>query len=99
MNGMAQNRHNQQLNMKPKTILIGLSILALLAVIGISAVSLLSTKWMQMTYPKAPPMPAVVSQSMEEILVQLESELKSNAPQVLTNLQPGLSMDRINELE
>ena len=50
-------------------------------------------------YPKAPPMPSVVSQSMEEILAQLEGELKSKAPQILTNLQPGLSMDRINELE
>jgi cell wall assembly regulator SMI1 len=32
-------------------------------------------------------------------LAQLEDELKAKAPEVLTNLQPGLSMDKIDELE
>jgi cell wall assembly regulator SMI1 len=50
-------------------------------------------------YPVAPPMPAVVSLSADELLAQLQSQLQAKAPWILTNLQPGLSPDRINELE
>jgi cell wall assembly regulator SMI1 len=50
-------------------------------------------------YPIAPPMPAVVSEPMPEILARLESILKTNAPQVLAGLQPGLSDGDISKLE
>jgi cell wall assembly regulator SMI1 len=50
-------------------------------------------------YPVAPPMPAVVSEPMPEILARLESILKTNAPQVLAGLQPGLSATDISKLE
>ena len=50
-------------------------------------------------YPLAPPMPAVVNESMPEILAHLESVLKTNAPQVLTTLQPGISQGEIGRLE
>jgi cell wall assembly regulator SMI1 len=50
-------------------------------------------------YPKAPPMPAVVSEPMPEILARLESVLKTNAPHVLAGLQPGLAAADIAKLE
>ena len=50
-------------------------------------------------YPVAPPMPAVVSEPMPEILARLESILKTNAPQVLAGLQPGISAAKIEKLE
>lgn len=50
-------------------------------------------------YPVAPPMPAVVSGPMPEILAHLESVLKTNAPRILAGLQPGISAERIGRLE
>ena len=50
-------------------------------------------------YPIAPPMPAVVSEPLPEILARLESILKTNAPQVLAGLQPGLAAGDIAKLE
>lgn len=50
-------------------------------------------------YPIAPPMPAVVSEPMPDILARLESILKTNAPQVLAGLQPGLSAGNVAKLE
>ena len=50
-------------------------------------------------YPVAPPMPAVVSEPMPEILARLESILKTNAPHVLAALPPGLSAGEIARLE
>ncbi|HEX4351113.1 MAG TPA: SMI1/KNR4 family protein [Verrucomicrobiae bacterium] len=50
-------------------------------------------------YPAAPPMPAVVSESMPQILARLESILKTNAPQVLAGLQPGLAATDVSKLE
>lgn len=50
-------------------------------------------------YPVAPPMPAVVSESMPDILARLEAILKTNAPSVLAGLQPGLSAGDIAKLE
>jgi cell wall assembly regulator SMI1 len=50
-------------------------------------------------YPVAPSMPAVVSEPMSEILARLESVLKTNTPQVLAGLQPGLSAADISKLE
>ena len=50
-------------------------------------------------YPLAPPMPPIVSQSMPEILANLESVLKTNAPQVFATLRPGISPEQISQLE
>ena len=50
-------------------------------------------------YPVAPPMPAVVSEPMPEILARLEFVLKTNAPQVLAGLQLGLATEEIAKLE
>ena len=50
-------------------------------------------------YRLAPRMPAVVSEPMPEILARLESILKTNAPQVLAGLQPGLAAGDIARLE
>jgi cell wall assembly regulator SMI1 len=50
-------------------------------------------------YPFAPPMPPVVDEPMSEILAHLESALKTNAPQVLATLRPGISSNQINQLE
>jgi len=50
-------------------------------------------------YPVAPPMPAVVSETMPEVLARLEAVLKTDAPHVLAGLQPGLSAGAIAKLE
>jgi cell wall assembly regulator SMI1 len=50
-------------------------------------------------YPPAGPMPPIVSQTEEQILVALESALKNKAPQVLSRMQPGLSETEITNLE
>ena len=50
-------------------------------------------------YPVAPPMPPVVDEPMPEILAHLESVLKTNAPQVLVTLRPGISSNQISRLE
>jgi cell wall assembly regulator SMI1 len=50
-------------------------------------------------YPLAPPMPPVVDEPMPDILAHLESVLKTNAPQVLATLQPGISSNQISQLE
>jgi len=50
-------------------------------------------------YPVAPPMPAIVSESMPEVLAHLEAVLKTNAPSVFARLQPGLTADAIAKLE
>jgi len=51
------------------------------------------------SYPISPPMPAVVSEPMPEILAHLESILRTNAPQALADLQRGLSATNISQLE
>jgi hypothetical protein len=57
------------------------------------------TKLQTFFYPIAPPMPAVVSETIPEILARLESVLKTNASHVLAGLQHGLSADAIVRLE
>jgi cell wall assembly regulator SMI1 len=44
-------------------------------------------------------MPAEVSMPMNEVLARLEGVLRTNAPQVLATLQPGLSEQAIAKLE
>jgi cell wall assembly regulator SMI1 len=84
--------------MKPKTLLIVSSLLGLIVLIAVGAF-IFKTRFDRMMYPLAPPMPPAVSQSMDEILGQLEGQLREKAPQILTNLQPGLSQEKINDLE
>ena len=50
-------------------------------------------------YPATSPMPAVVSESMPDILARLEAILNNNAPPVLAGLQPGLAAGDIARLE
>ena len=84
--------------MKRKNFVIIFS--ALFIVVAVLGLGLLFfVKFRQSIYPPAPPMPPVVSQTTEAILLQLELVLKNKAPQILTNLQPGLSIEEINELE
>ena len=84
--------------MKRKNFVIIFS--ALFIVVAVLGLGLLFfVKFRQSIYPSAPPMPPIVSQTTEEILSRLEVVLKNKAPQILTNLQPGLSAEKINELE
>jgi cell wall assembly regulator SMI1 len=50
-------------------------------------------------YPKAPPMPAIVAESMPDVLSRLEVVLRTNAPNVVAELRPGISRDEIAKLE
>lgn len=50
-------------------------------------------------YPPAPPMPAIVRTSIEDLLAEYESFLRSDCPTVFAALQPGLSDTQIDELE
>jgi cell wall assembly regulator SMI1 len=77
---------------------IGIGIAAAVAVVvvlGFWARTTLQTFF----YPIAPPMPAVVSETMPEVLARLEAVLKTNAPHVLAGLQPSLSAKAIARLE
>src|ERR1039458_8080432 len=78
-------------------VVVGFGLLAVAVIFGFGL--LLFVKFSQSMYPPAPPMPPVVSQTTGEILSQLELELKTKAPQILTNLQPGHSAEKISELE
>jgi cell wall assembly regulator SMI1 len=51
------------------------------------------------SYPIAPPMPAVVNETMAEILARLDAILKTNASETEAHLQPGLSVADISKLE
>lgn len=44
-------------------------------------------------------MPPVVGESMDEVLARLEAALQEHAPESLQHLQPGLSAEKIAELE
>ncbi|MHC4742161.1 MAG: SMI1/KNR4 family protein [Planctomycetota bacterium] len=50
-------------------------------------------------YPAPPPMPAQVDETMQSPTGQLEALLQTKAPKVLPSLNPGLSEERILELE
>ena len=73
----------------------------LLLLVGIGAVLVLTVPRMvrRAFYPLAPPMPPVVSTPVAQILADLEAALKSKAPRVLAELQPGLSNEEIAVLE
>jgi len=80
---------------------IGLAVV--IAFIGITVLVALGfrakTGMRNFLYPHAPPMPSVVGESMPDILAHLELVLKTNAPSVLAELQPGLSAEAIAKLE
>lgn len=73
---------------------IGIAVVVLI-LLGLGA----RKKMTQFFYPVAPAMPAVVGESMPEILARLETVLQTNAPHVLAGLQPGLSTAEIAKLE
>lgn len=81
---------------------IGIGIAIAVAVCGILIISLgfwVEKRAQTFFYPYAPPMPTVVDQPMPDILAHLESVLKTNAPQILAGLQPGISPGLIGRLE
>ncbi len=53
----------------------------------------------RMFYPDPPPLPVEVSTSTADLLKQLENELQAQAPQGLAELNPGLSLETISEIE
>jgi hypothetical protein len=75
--------------------------IGVLVVVGLLAVLVLTVPRMvrRFFYPLAPPMPAVVSKPVAQILAELEAAIKSKAPRVLDELQPGLSDEQIAALE
>ena len=71
------------------------SVAILLAIVVVTAFGFWADKKAKtFFYPLAPPMPPVVDEPMPEILDHLESVLKTNAPQILAGLQPGISADQ-----
>src|SRR3712207_5050248 len=50
-------------------------------------------------YPSPRAMPPLVEQSAEELLQRLEHVLRERAPAVAESLQPGLTDERITEIE
>lgn len=88
--------------MKRSLLLILGSGLLLLTVLGIAAVLLVRSSmqnFADLSYPTASSLPPEVKGSMEEVLSRLETVLTAKAPQTMAALQPGLSPDRIAELE
>jgi cell wall assembly regulator SMI1 len=81
---------------------IGIGIVIAIVVVmaaGYWAVKKTQTFTQMLLYPHSPPMPPIVSDPMPEILGHLESVLKTNAPQVLATLRPGISSNQISQLE
>src|SRR6266850_1743843 len=78
--------------------IIGLGLALIVAAVILVAVSV-PRALRKFLYPPAPPMPAVVSRPVTEILAELEMILKTNAPKVLEQLQPGLADEEIAKLE
>lgn len=75
---------------------IGLLIVVGLLVIG---ASLIPRAVRRFFYPPAPPMPSVVSTPIAQILADLEAIMKKKAPQVLDQMQAGLSDPEIAALQ
>jgi len=79
-----------------RNIFIALTVtLLVLIALGIFALA----QFKRFLYPPAPPMPAVVSATMPDILAHLETTLRTKAPHILETLQPGLSTNEISKLE
>ena len=88
--------------MKRILLLVLGACLLLLAVLVVAVVLIVRSsmrRFADLSYPTASSMPPEVDGSMEEVLSRLERALASKAPQTLAALQPGLSKDRITELE
>jgi cell wall assembly regulator SMI1 len=78
-----------------KVIAVLATVLLLFTALGIWGV----LKLKSFLYPVAPPMPAIISEPMPEILTHLEAVLKTSAPLVSAKLQPGISAEQIAKLE
>ncbi len=50
-------------------------------------------------YPSAPPMPAAVATPMEQLLKELEIEMRAKSPEVLKSFLPGLHDFEIDRIE
>ncbi len=83
----------------------GLACLIVAMVIGFRALesamfeNLMPNVSPEVMYPPAPPMPALVPDSIEDLLAAYETFLRTRAPAVLAALQPGLSNEQIHALE
>ncbi|HUE72524.1 MAG TPA: SMI1/KNR4 family protein [Pirellulaceae bacterium] len=77
----------------------GLLLFAVLVVAIVLFVRSSMQQFAELSYPIASSMPPEVDGSMDEVLLRLERVLSAKAPQTLAALQPGLSADRITELE
>src|SRR6185436_8749238 len=76
-----------------------LGIFALIAVLT-AAVLLIGPSMLRSSlYPKAHRLPAVVSETAEQLLAHLQTVLETNAPVIAQSLQPGLTDAQISELE
>jgi hypothetical protein len=82
-----------------KTIFIILSVFALLIALLIALHIWAKYEIDSGFYPNPQSMPPVVSETTEQLLVQLEGVLEKKAPAVLQTLQPGLSEKQIIDLE
>lgn len=82
--------------MKRKYVIwLGLSLLALIVL----AVIFVPSAIHRFFYPVAPRMPPVVTKPITNLLTELESLMRTKAPQAFEQLQPGLPADQIATLE
>lgn len=86
-----------------RTWFVVIGVLLLAAVVGASVIFVIGRNMLMAfqgaQYPKAPPMPAAVPDKVEDLLARFEQLLDKQAPKLLAALQPGLSRERIEELE
>lgn len=83
--------------MKPKRTMA--IVLLIVAGLLLTSALLIPRAIRRFFYPPAPPMPSVVATPVTQILSDLEANMKKKAPQVLDQMQPGLSDQEIAALE
>lgn len=81
--------------MNRRKLTIVCSVLAVLATVMLGG----SFALRSFLYPKPGPMPAIVSDTTEQLLTRLEAVMQQRAPEILRTLQPGLSESQMAKLE
>lgn len=79
--------------MSAATILLALVVLLVLGLFGLQRLQ------RAFFYPTPSALPAAVTNDVKAALQRFESALKKHAPQVLNDLQPGLSEDEISSIQ
>jgi hypothetical protein len=79
-----------------KSLIVALGVIAVIVVGLLVAIPLLARRFF---YPKPPTLPQIVGTPTEQLLVQLQAVLDTNAPLVARSLQAGLSDSQISALE